>query len=100
MKPEGLPVVRIVDPAERFARVRQLMRQWHEAEKAFRRAIESHEVRLTWSQRHRRWYVEPHEGEEVPASYFHQPSRGEAEAAKLEFLAAAETYFMMGRGEK
>jgi hypothetical protein len=55
MTEQALPVVRIVDRAERFDRVRTLLTQWHRAKGA------------------------------------------DIAPAQLEFLAAAETYFMMGR---
>lgn len=92
---EGLPVVHIVDFNKRFDRVRQLMQQWHEAETKFQRSVAYHgEFRDEVSKSE-----DATIGIQAMVASL-APSRGEPDAAKNEFLAAAETFFMMGRGER
>lgn len=85
---QGLPIIRITDPAARFDRVRELMKQWHAASVRARRA---HKVFIDTD-----WDDETDDACNIACDASQTLTR-QANAAELEFLVAAETYFMMGR---
>ena len=83
---ETRSIVHIVDPRERFLRVRQLMAQWHSlAERAARiqAAAETIKQSRPLDEKERALCKDAH---------------AKSDAAALEFQAAAETYFMLGLG--